>query len=739
VFFISLTGLPRGDLLYLLLAENNYISSREIKSLLDKNRISCEIVNCSSADALLDIAEKIAPDIVIIDFDLFLDDSANIVKELRRHSSGAYILAFVDPDHYDRLHQAIDDGIDNYMVKPLQREDVLLRLKMGLQNHSSYSSSRIEDQAAVVEPVQKASPVAEEAVADSKKMFEDLADLFGKQFEAEVGQPDKTITKDENDSAALVKEPDLREDASVIDKDLEEVKETRSVKAEDKDLELDDLLPRPEFDFSWPGKGDISSGITTDAFQLESAEEPAAAMETDDLSLFGLDSKPDLPSAIAVPEESSDADPQELSLIDEAFSLVENLEDLEELKQQTDLSVASAPDAEKEADPVPDLPYFDDLFTREPLTDHHPKAGQTPEKTVPSVAHSKQETVFEKEPELPEDVKPALDDKELFGMSSAERAVDRSSFEELFGAFDGSAKKQKRLTVEPKVKKGKEGKVEYLPFARKTSAATASIPVDEVEDLFKDQPVITEKPKKQKTKPQKTAKVKQKAAPANTEQGGSNFLRLAGNIITALLLIIMVGLSFFLIQSRINGGAPTIAGYQMYVVLSGSMNPAFDTGSVVFVKSTEPTEIVEGDIITFSSSGDATRLTTHRVIGINLSNGLNFITKGDANNINDPSPVPAENVVGRVTGSVPYIGYLFGFAQTRQGLILLIFIPGLFLIIMELRRLFKYMVEAKVEQLKGSAPAEPVSKASSLVPQSSSDRSALPGSGPDRSLEDFGF
>jgi len=202
------------------------------------------------------------------------------------------------------------------------------------------------------------------------------------------------------------------------------------VKAEDQGLDLTDLSPRPESDFSWLGTSDLSSGIAADDHQFDLTEEPAAAMETDDQSLFGLGSEPDLPGTFAVPEVDSDAEPQELSLIDEAFSLVENLEDLEELKQQTDLSVESAPDAEKEADPVPDLPYFDDLFTREPVTDHQPKVDLTPEKTAPSVVHSKPETVFEKEPELPDDPKPALDDKELFGMSSAERAVDRSSFED---------------------------------------------------------------------------------------------------------------------------------------------------------------------------------------------------------------------------------------------------------------------------------------------------------------------
>ncbi len=721
--------------MYLLLAENNYISSREIKSLLDKNRISCEIVNCSSADALLDIAEKIAPEIVIIDFDLFLDESANIIKELRRHSSGAYILAFVDPDHYGRLHQAIDDGIDNYMVKPLQREDVLLRIKMGLQQQSS---ARIVDQAVVTEPARKTPPVPEESTADSKKMFEDLADLFGKQFEAEVRQPEESFTGREKESAKVAEEPQAQVVTPDVAEELKEAAEKRDLKTEETDLDLPDLSPRPESEFSWPGTTDIISGVAADDHQVELTEEPAAAMETDDLSLFGLDPASEIPSTYSAPNADSNAEPQGLSLIDEAFSLVDNLEDLEEIKQ-ADISVNVPPDAGSEPDVIPDLPYFDDLFTREPLTDHQTETEQRLKKMVPPVVHSEQETVFEKEPELPDDNKSALDDKELFGMTSGEQNVDRSSFEELFGAFAGSAKKQKKAPVEPKIKKSKEGKVEYLPFARKSTATAASIPTDEIKDIFKDQQAVPEKHKKKKTNLQKTAKVKQKPSLEKKEQSSGNFLRVAGNLVTAVLLIIMVGLSFFLIQSRISGGSPAIAGYQMYVVLSGSMNPAFNTGSIVFVKPTEPTEIAEGDIITFSSSDDATRLTTHRVVGLNWDNGLSFITRGDANNVNDPSPVPAENIVGRVTGSVPYIGYLFGFAQTRQGLILLIFIPGLFLIIMELRRLFKYMVEAKVEQLSGSAPAESASVSSSPAPQAASDRSTRPTRERDRSVEDFGF
>ncbi len=689
--------------MYLLLAENNFISSREIKNLLDKYRISCEIVNCSSASALLDIAEKINPDIVIVDFDLFIDESVNIVRQLRRHSAGAYILAFIDPDHYSMLHRAIEDGIDNYMIKPLQREDVLLRIKMGLQHQSSRGSARLEAWDVAAEPEQKTPPVHEETAADSKLMFEELVGFFNKQFENGVGQPESSV----------------------------EI-------AEETGPDLPDLTPLPESDFSWPGTGTDNSGDAADSLQVDLNEEPAVMLEAEGQP--HIDFAPDLetPVTISASETAVNDEQPKYGLIDEAFLLVDNMEDIEVVKTAGG-SFVSTEDLKQKPGIVPDSACFDNLFNREPIAERQAEAIQISEGAIPQVDLGKPETVFEKEPELPEDKKPLIDDKELFGMATVESAVDRSSFEELFGDFGSPAKKQKRVSVELTAKKGKEAKVEYLPFARKQDAAS-SIPAGELEAIFTDLQAVPGKPKKQKGHPQKTLITEQKSLAAKPERSGSKFLRAAGNLATALLLFVMVGLSFFLIQNRLSGGSPAVAGYQVYVVLSGSMNPAFDTGSIVFVKPTEPAEIAEGDIITFRSSGDSTRLTTHRVVGMIRDNGLSFVTRGDANNINDPNPVPSENVVGRVTGSVPYIGYLFGYAQTRQGLIMLIFIPGLFIIMIELRRLFKHMVEAKVKQLSsGSAATGPASSGSFYASPAAGNRMPLPGSEHERSLEDFGF
>lgn len=174
--------------------------------------------------------------------------------------------------------------------------------------------------------------------------------------------------------------------------------------------------------------------------------------------------------------------------------------------------------------------------------------------------------------------------------------------------------------------------------------------------------------------------------------------RIAGNVLFGVLLMFMALLAFFLVQSKYVGGSPSVFGYRIYAVLSGSMNPAFNTGSLIFVQPADPESIEPGDVITFRSSSGGDLLTTHRVVEIERGEELRFITRGDANNTDDPNPVPAAHVVGRVHGSVPYLGYLMGFARTRQGLVLLVFAPAVFVILLELGHIFKYMRSAATER-----------------------------------------
>lgn len=99
-------------------------------------------------------------------------------------------------------------------------------------------------------------------------------------------------------------------------------------------------------------------------------------------------------------------------------------------------------------------------------------------------------------------------------------------------------------------------------------------------------------------------------------------------------------------------------GISVYAVLSGSMEPEIPTGGLVFTNTKDKTPR-EGDIITYRL-GEV--LVTHRVVG--KENGA-YITRGDANNGADPAAVEPEQIVGTVTGSVPFLGYAAVFLKQK--------------------------------------------------------------------------
>lgn len=99
--------------------------------------------------------------------------------------------------------------------------------------------------------------------------------------------------------------------------------------------------------------------------------------------------------------------------------------------------------------------------------------------------------------------------------------------------------------------------------------------------------------------------------------------------------------------------------YQPVAVLSGSMSPTFNRGDAVIINKLtkqEKNELKKGDIIQFISG---TRYVVHRIYKVTNDEYGNkaFITKGDHNNAPDSDQVSLDNVIGKVSFSVPLIGY----------------------------------------------------------------------------------
>ena len=131
--------------------------------------------------------------------------------------------------------------------------------------------------------------------------------------------------------------------------------------------------------------------------------------------------------------------------------------------------------------------------------------------------------------------------------------------------------------------------------------------------------------------------------------GGRVFGKLISAIGTILLVVSIIaclGLS-----------VPRFAGIEQYVVISGSMEPAIPVGSMVYSAQTDPSTLEAGDIIVFYSNEAGSTPVTHRVVENHVADG-EIITKGDANEQNDMSPVVYANVLGKLVLHVPMLGYI---------------------------------------------------------------------------------
>ena len=116
---------------------------------------------------------------------------------------------------------------------------------------------------------------------------------------------------------------------------------------------------------------------------------------------------------------------------------------------------------------------------------------------------------------------------------------------------------------------------------------------------------------------------------------------------------------------------PKVFGYQIYGILTDSMEPEYSVGEAVFVKPVAPQDIKVGDAITFRLGTDSELTATHRVVRIEEEK-QQFITKGDANESEDTTPVGYSRVVGKVVFGIPLLGRLSFYLHSYTGVVICI-------------------------------------------------------------------
>lgn len=124
--------------------------------------------------------------------------------------------------------------------------------------------------------------------------------------------------------------------------------------------------------------------------------------------------------------------------------------------------------------------------------------------------------------------------------------------------------------------------------------------------------------------------------------------------VATLAVIALILISYYVILPAVLRTS-TPLGY----IVSSSMHPTYEPGDLVMIAGVDPSEIRVGDVIVFWRDG---QLIMHRVIRIErVGQHIYFFTRGDnpSNPACDYWVVRDDQVVGKVVGRVPYLGYLF--------------------------------------------------------------------------------
>ncbi|WP_019154417.1 signal peptidase I [Robertmurraya massiliosenegalensis] len=170
--------------------------------------------------------------------------------------------------------------------------------------------------------------------------------------------------------------------------------------------------------------------------------------------------------------------------------------------------------------------------------------------------------------------------------------------------------------------------------------------------------------------------------------------KIIANLFSLLLVIVLLLSLYSFIQSTRNSDSlPSIFGFNMLTILTGSMEPGFTQGDFIIIRPYSTDEPMIDDVVTYRKESGT--FVTHRIVDVVNRNGTSlFQTKGDANNVVDEALVHPDQIVGSVMVKIPKLGFLLKFVKSPLGLITITSILFLSLIV----SIIKKMVTAKKQE-----------------------------------------
>jgi signal peptidase len=159
-----------------------------------------------------------------------------------------------------------------------------------------------------------------------------------------------------------------------------------------------------------------------------------------------------------------------------------------------------------------------------------------------------------------------------------------------------------------------------------------------------------------------------------------NIIKIFFELATWIVIGIIAIMGVYVLTSNF----PMSFGFRSYLVQSGSMEPTIMTGDIVVIQS--QSEYRKHDVITFHDKEN--RVVTHRIANMEMKDGAQSITtKGDANRSDDFDTITPDQIIGKVTLTIPKLGFLVAYGKSLPGLIIMVMIPAALFIVDEMFKL----------------------------------------------------
>ena len=163
----------------------------------------------------------------------------------------------------------------------------------------------------------------------------------------------------------------------------------------------------------------------------------------------------------------------------------------------------------------------------------------------------------------------------------------------------------------------------------------------------------------------------------------------------------IVFLAAIIIVQRFSNNEKTLAGFRIFNVATGSMEPEYAVGDILISKEKEPSQIKIGENIVYlgKSGGYEGKIITHSVIEIeqNENGEYLFHTKGKANTVEDPI-VHEEQLYGVIVQNNEVLAFVCKVLTNRYGLYFVVVVPVILYFFVGFVKIQEEKMEAEREQ-----------------------------------------